>query len=52
MKIKCDDQKVLTITYLLTNTLNDTELLKVILLLISWYFKDREVESGERNRTV
>ena len=52
MKIKCDDQKVLTITYLLTNTLNDTELLKVILLLISWYFKDREVESGERNSTV
>lgn len=44
MKVKCDDQKVLTITYLLTITLNDTELLKVILLLISWYFKDREVE--------
>lgn len=48
MKVKCDDQKVLTITYLLTNTLNEKELLKTILLLISWYFREREDESENR----
>lgn len=52
MKIKCDDQKVLTITYLLTDTLNEKELLKVILLLTSWYFREREDKGGEGNSTV
>ena len=47
MKVKSDDQKVLTITYLLTNTLNENELLKTILLLISWYFREREGVSNE-----
>lgn len=52
MKIKSDDKKVLTITYLLTDTLNEKELLKVILLLTSWYFREREDKGGERNSTV
>ena len=48
MKLKCDDKKVLTITWLLTDTLNEKELLKTILLLISWYFREREDESENR----
>ena len=35
--MKCNDNKVLTIVYLLTDALNRKEQLKVILLMISWY---------------
>ena len=40
--MKCDDNKVLAITYMLTETLNHKELLKVIMLLISEYFRERD----------
>ena len=40
--MKCDDNKVLAITYMLTETLNRKELLKVIMLLISEYFRERD----------
>ena len=42
MKEKCDDQKVKTITYLLTESLTHKEQLKVILLLIGWYFREEK----------
>jgi len=37
--MKCDDNKVLTSVYLLTDALNRKEQLKAILLLMSWYFR-------------
>ena len=40
--MKCDDNKVLTITYLLCETLTEKEMLKVILLLTSEYFSNKE----------
>ena len=39
--MKCDDNKVLAISYILTETLNHKELLKVIMLLVSEYFRER-----------
>lgn len=39
--MKCDDNKVLAISYIITETLNHKELLKVIMLLISEYFRER-----------
>lgn len=40
--MKCDNQKVLTMSYMLTESLNRKELLKVIVLLISEYFRGSE----------
>ena len=42
--MKCDNQKVLIVSYMLTESLNRKELLKVIVLLISEYFRESEVE--------
>ena len=44
MKEKCDDQKVLAMTYLLSNSLTHKEMLKVICLLTSEYFREEKVE--------
>lgn len=38
--MKCDDKKVLTTAYLLTESMTKKELLKLILLLISVYFEE------------
>lgn len=38
--MKCDDKKILAMSYLITESLNRKELLKVIILLISVYFKE------------
>ena len=46
--MKCNNQKVLTMSYMLTESLNRKELLKVIILLISEYFR----ESEDKNATV
>lgn len=40
--MKCDNQKVLVMSYLLTEGLNHKELLKVIVLLIGEYFRESE----------
>lgn len=40
--MKCDNQKVLAMSYLLTESLNHKELLKVIVLLIGEYFRESE----------
>lgn len=40
--MKCDDNKVLVMSYLLTESLNRKELLKMILLLIGEYFRESE----------
>lgn len=40
-KMKCDDKKVLVMSYMLTESLNHKELLKVIVLLISEYFREK-----------
>ena len=40
-RIRCDDNKVLAMSYMLTESLNHKELLKVIILLIGYYFTDR-----------
>lgn len=40
--MKCDNQKVLAMSYMLTESLNRKELLKVIILLISEYFRGSE----------
>ena len=47
--MKCDDNKVLTMSYMLTESLNRKELLKVIVLLISEYFRESEVNDGDSN---
>ena len=47
--MKCDNQKVLTMSYMLTESLNRKELLKVIVLLISEYFRESEVNDGDSN---
>jgi hypothetical protein len=39
--MKCDDKKVLAMSYMLTESLNHKELLKVIMLLISEYFREK-----------
>lgn len=38
--MKCDDKKVLAMSYMLTESLNHKELLKVIVLLIGEYFRE------------
>lgn len=43
--MKCNNQKVLAMSYMLTESLNRKELLKVIILLIGEYFRESEVES-------
>lgn len=40
--MKCNNQKVLVVSYMLTESLNRKELLKVIILLISEYFRESE----------
>ena len=40
--MKCNNQKVLTMSYMLTESLNRKELLKVIILLIGEYFRESE----------
>ena len=39
--MKCDDTKVLAMSYMLIESLNRKELLKVIVLLIGEYFRER-----------
>lgn len=40
--MKCDNNKIITMSYLLFESLNKKELLKVIILLISEYFRESE----------
>ena len=40
--MKCDNTKVLTMSYMLLESLNRKELLKVIVLLIGAYFRESE----------
>lgn len=40
--MKCDNQKVLVVSYMLIQGLNRKELLKVIILLIGEYFREGE----------
>ena len=40
--MKCDNTKVLAMSYMLIESLNRKELLKVILLLIGDYFRESE----------
>ena len=40
--MKCDNQKVLVVSYMLIQGLNRKELLKVIVLLIGEYFRGSE----------
>lgn len=40
--MRCDDQKVLAVSYMLIQGLNRKELLKVIVLLIGEYFRESE----------
>jgi hypothetical protein len=47
--MKCDNQKVLIVSYMLTESLNRKELLKVIVLLIGEYFRESEVNDGDSN---
>ncbi len=42
--MKCDNNKVLAMSYTLTESLNRKELLKVIVLLIGEYFRESEEE--------
>ena len=49
--MKCDNKKVLVISYMLLESLTRKELLKVIMLLIVEYFREynaeMEVENGK-----
>lgn len=45
--MKCDNQKVLVMSYMLIQGLNRKELLKVIILLIGEYFRGSE-EKNEK----
>ena len=47
--MKCNNQKVLTMSYMLTESLNRKELIKVIILLIGEYFKESEVSNEDSN---
>ena len=47
--MKCDYQKVLTMSYMVTESLNRKELLKVIILLIGEYFRESEVNNGQNS---
>ena len=40
--MKCDNDKIITMSYLLLESLNRKELLKVIVLLIGAYFRESE----------
>lgn len=40
--MKTDNQKILAMSYLLTESLNRKELLKMIVLLIGEYFRESE----------
>ena len=40
--MKCDNKKVLAVSYILTESLNRKELLKMIVLLIGEYFRESE----------
>ena len=40
--MKCDNKKVLAMSYILTESLNRKELLKMIVLLIGEYFRESE----------
>lgn len=40
--MKCDNKKVLAMSYTLTESLNRKELLKMIILLIGEYFRESE----------
>ena len=40
--MKCNNQKVLAMSYMITEGLNRKELLKVIILLIGEYFRESE----------
>lgn len=40
--MKCDNTKVLAMSYMLTESLNRKELLKMIVLLIGEYFRESE----------
>lgn len=42
--MKCDNNKILAMSYLLTESLNREELLKMVVLLIGEYFRESEVE--------
>lgn len=42
--MKCDNKKVLAMSYILTESLNHKELLKMIVLLIGEYFRESEDE--------
>ena len=46
--MKCNNDKVLAMAYMLTESLNRVELLMVITLLIREYFRESEV--GDDNR--
>lgn len=47
--MKCDNKKVLAISYMLAETLTRKELLKVIVLLISEYFREYKAETEADN---
>jgi hypothetical protein len=47
--MKCDNNKVLAMSYMLTESLNRKELLKVIFLLIGEYFRESEDRNEGRN---
>ena len=40
--MKCDNNKIIAMSYLLTESLNREELLKMIVLLIGEYFRESE----------
>lgn len=42
--MKCNNKKVLAMSYILTESLNRKELLKMIVLLIGEYFRGSEVK--------
>jgi hypothetical protein len=43
--MKCNNNKVLAMSYMLTESLNRMELLKVIILLIGEYFRESEEQA-------
>ena len=48
--MKCDNQKVLAVSYMLTRSLNRKELLKVIVLLIGEYFRESEDKEWKKTK--
>jgi hypothetical protein len=45
--MKCDNDKIITMSYLLTESLNHEELLKMIVLLIGVYFREKAKVGGK-----